>query len=149
MIQVFPIFYVLMSGKTARLYDQVFEFIEKEQLFIISQNAHFMLDFETGLRKAIAKRYPKATVNGCWYHYEASLRRKFRSLHMLRIIADDDDANKLYRKLLSLPLLPAEYIETGYELIKIEANKKALNKCFKRFFSYFEGFWLEMVTFNH
>lgn len=142
MIQVFPIFYVLMSGKTAKLYDEVFEFIEANHLFIISPNAHFMLDFETGLRKAIAKRYPKATVNGCWYHYEAALRRKCRSLHMLRLLADDDEANKIYRKLLSLP---AEYIETGYDLIKIEAREKGLKKCFTRFFIYFENVWLEMV----
>lgn len=146
-IQVFPMFHVLMSGKESELYKEVFDFIEERKLFKINPTASFMLDFEAGMRKAIKERFPKSKLHGCWYHFMAALRRKFRSLHMLRLIADDENANKIYRKLLSLPLLPSDSIENGYDEIKIEARKRNLHKEFRRFFSYFENFWLKLVSF--
>lgn len=141
-------FYVLMIGKKASLYNEVFDYIEEKNLFKISPTASFMLDFEGGLRKAIKTRYPNGNIKGCWYHYTAALRRKFKSLHMLRLIADNEAANQIYRKLLSLPLVPHDSIEDAYNLIKSEAREKRLYNAFNRFFLYFERFWLNLVRFT-
>lgn len=143
--QVFPVFYVLMSGKSATLYEQVFAYIEK--IFELKPK-RFMTDFESGLRAAIKKCYPHAALHGCWYHYCASLRRKLLDLHMHNLIANNPSARAIYRKMLSIPLLPPEYIEQGYFLIKEEARSNKLINKFSAFFKYFESFWLNLVCFN-
>lgn len=137
-----------MSGKSAKLYTEVFQFIERSKLFKINPKASFMLDFESGLRKSIALCYPNATINGCWYHFIAAVQRKFRVLHMMQLLASNQSARTIYRKFLNLPLLPAEQIVSGYTHIKEEASEKCLSKEFKKIFEYFESFWLNMVSGN-
>lgn len=49
-LQIFPIFYCLMSRKTADCYEAVFKFVEKK-LFKL-QPAVFMTDYEDGMRRS-------------------------------------------------------------------------------------------------
>lgn len=95
-MQVFPAFYVLMSGKSAELYTDVFNHIEKN--IFSMKPARFMTDFESGLRKAIKTCYPDAALHGCWYHYSAAIRRKMRNLGMQRTINNNEHARKIYRQ---------------------------------------------------
>lgn len=133
-----------MSGKTAELYKMVFQFIELN--FFKLEPAHFMTDFEGGLRKAINEFYPNAVLSGCWYHYCAALRRKHLSLKMYELITDVPAAKKIYRMMLSLPLLPKETILDGYTIIRNEAVAKGLGKKFKGIFDYFDQYWLFIVS---
>lgn len=132
-----------MSGKDAELYKEVFDYIE-EKVFALNP-ASFMTDFEAGMRKAIVEKWKNAKLHGCWYHYCAAVRRRIGSLHLFRLLAENDDAMEIYRQLLSLPLLPAEMIEEGYISIKKLAREKRLFKEFRDFFTYFEGFWMQLV----
>lgn len=132
-----------MSGKSTALYKEVFAFIE-EKVFKLMPSA-FMTDFEAGLRKAICEHWPGIPLHGCWYHFCAAVRRKLRILHILQLIADDYSAKMIYRELLSLPLLPTQYIENGYMLIKENARANNVFKEFRKFFKYFDEFWLNLV----
>lgn len=134
-----------MSGKSGELYKQVFDFIEKN-LFKLKP-AKFMADFEAGLRNAINEFYPETVLCGCWFHFCAAVRRKFLSLQLHDLIKEVPAAKKIYRKILSLPLLPAELILNGYNLVKEEAKRNNLNKDFKAIFNYFEQYWLRLVSF--
>lgn len=133
-----------MTGKSQDLYERVFMYIE--QIFKL-QPTRFMTDFESGMRAAIKKCYPEAKLHGCWYHFCAALRRRLCSLQLLRVIANSEQARRIYRKMLSLPLLPEEHIESGYLLIKEEARQNKLHRLFKVFFDYFERFWLNLVRY--
>lgn len=138
-----------MSGKDTRLYKEVFNYIE-ENVFKLMPSS-FMTDFEAGLRRAIREHWQsirELKLYSCWYHYCAAIRRRIRTLQLLELIADNSDARKIYRKLLSLPLLPTELIEHGYQLIKEDARAKNLLKAFRKFFQYFESFWLNLVIFS-
>lgn len=138
-----------MSGKDTRLYKEVFNYIE-ENVFKLMPSS-FMTDFEAGLRRAIHEHWQsirELKLYSCWYHYCAAIRRRIRTLQLLELIADNSDARKIYRKLLSLPLLPTELIEHGYQLIKEDARAKNLLKAFRKFFQYFESFWLNLVIFS-
>lgn len=139
-----------MSRKSTEAYHAVFKYIEDEIYQL--KPAQFMTDFEAGMRKAIVFTYPHAILFGCWYHYCAAIRRKVLGLNLYRLIVDSVSAKSIYRKMLSLPLLPSELIQEGYELIKQEAYDKKLYKEFKKVFLYFENFWLHLVcslTFFH
>lgn len=133
-----------MSGKRAELYKKVFDFIEKK---LIKLNpASFMTDFEAGMRKAINEFYPDAILNGCWYHFCAAVRRKLLSFDMHQLISNVPAAKSIYRKILSLPLLPAEVIMDGYNIVKQEAIAAGLDEKFKKFYEYFEQYWLFIVS---
>lgn len=139
-------FYVLMSGKSAKNYRAVFDYIE-ENLFKLEPD-QFLTDFEAGMRKAIRLCYPSAILLGCWFHYCSAVRRKVIKLRLYRLIAENQNARAIYRKLLSWPLLPQNNMEEGYEVILAKANRNRLMKTFKKLFKYFEEFWLKQV-FQH
>lgn len=142
-MQLFPLFFVLMTNKDTESYENVFKYIE-DKVFKL-RPAQFMADFESGLRKAISNCFPDTPLYGCWYHYCAAIRRRLMTLHMYRVITDDPAGLVIYRMLLSLPLLPRERILDGFNFVKNEALTNGLSKTFKAFFKYFEGFWINLV----
>lgn len=132
-----------MTNKRAETYQAIFKYIE-ENLFRL-QPAEFMTDFEAGLRKALNDTYPDASLHGCWYHYCASIRRRLMTQNMYRLITDDPSGTQIYRMMLSLPLLPSDRILDGFNVVKTVARENHLHKEFRKFFKYFEEFWMRMV----
>lgn len=126
-----------MSGKTAELYSEVFNYIEKN--IFSMQPSQFMCDFETGLRSAIKKCYPSTRLYGCWFYYTSAIRRRMIGLHLYKLISEDANAATIYRMLLHLPLLPSGFISKGYKFMKNEARERNLHNVFKPIFTYFVG----------
>lgn len=142
---VFPIIYVLMSGKSAALYEEVFKYIELKLFHL--QPSQFMVDFEAGLRKAIRNIYGIVVqIHGCWYHFCAAIRRKLLKLELYQLTINNPIACFIYRSMLNLPLLPPELLLDGYNIIKREATSCELYKKFKPMFDYFESYWLALVS---
>lgn len=134
-----------MTDKKCPTYEAVFKYID-DNVFKMKPN-RFMTDFEAGMRKALRKCFPSCILNGCWFHFRAAVRRKFRSLNLYNLIADDIDARTIYRKILNLPLLPTEHLLHGYEIIKQDAKRMGVLVQLKPIFEYFEYFWLELVEY--
>lgn len=57
------------------------------------------------------------------------------------------DAHKIYRKLLDLPLLPADRIREGFLIIQSEIEEKGLEKWFKHMYAYFNSYWIPKVDY--
>lgn len=142
-LQIFPIFYVLMTSKSTKAYQSVFQYIENNVFHL--EPSQFLTDFEAGLRKALKLCFPSAIILGCWFHYCSAIRRKVLSLGLYKLIADNRNALSIYKKMMCLPLLPPESILEGYETILNEAEMNRLFKTFKKVFEYFEAFWLREV----
>lgn len=135
-----------MTDKRTDSYQAIFKYIE-ENVFML-QPAEFMADFETGLRKAIQNSYPQASLHGCWYHYSASIRRRLMTLCMYRLITDEPMGAQIYRMMLSLPLLPQNRILDGFNVVKTVARENHLYREFKKFFDYFNDYWMKMVCLS-
>lgn len=60
--------------------------------------------------------------------------------HLVRLIKENNEAKKLWRKLLSLPLLPPEDIRLEFQRIKLEALN--MSSHWKQFLKYFEKQWI-------
>lgn len=104
-----------------------------------------MTDFENGLRKAIVTCYSNVRLRGCWYHYCAAIPRKSLSHNLRGLVKDNPSAISIHRQMLSIPLLPAESIEEGYQIVKQNASDLNLEDGFEIFFEYYESFWLKLV----
>lgn len=135
-----------MTRKTAQCYSALFDFIE-ERLFELKPK-EFMTDFEAGMRMAIKKHWPNITLRGCWFHFCRAIRRKCGNLGLFKLIKSNADAKAIQSSLMNLPLLPANRIIEGYNSAKEFAKKKKLLKKFQALFTYFEGYWLQLVRLN-
>lgn len=74
---------------------------------------------------------------------------KAKLLGMQKLIKKEriaSDARKIYRKLLSLPLLPQELFDEGYKVIKKEAVDRSLFEAFKKLFAYYDRTWVAEVS---
>lgn len=136
-----PFIYALMSHKTEKAYIHLMNYIESD--IISLRPTTFMTDYEEAMRNAIRKTYPDTQLYGCWFHFCQAVKRhgsQLRSGFMLTMRNDIDSA-KLYYELLSLPLLPPQYILNVFNLIKQEAKSK-FGKLFDEFIHYYERQWL-------
>lgn len=131
-----------MSSKRMDLYEAVLKYIEKSVFKLKPEQ--FITDWESGMRKAISNVYPNAHLYGCWYHYCAAVRRKSRSLGHDELLKTNETAFGIYKRLLSLPLLPEHLFEEGYNHIKNMAITEKV-KQLDNVFNYYENYWLKQV----
>lgn len=107
--------------------------------------AEFITDFEDGLRKAIKTVYPNVKLNGCWFHYVRAIQRRSAKLGMRKFLKKNRKGKKIQKQLMSLPLLPPEMFDEGYQTIKkLTARSKLYNR-FKKLFAYYDQYWLNQV----
>lgn len=132
-----------MTKKTTSCYTAVFNFIEK-QIFTL-RPAEFMTDFEVGLRKALVNVYPNVRIRGCWFHFCNALRKKGHALGMHALTRKCPNAKMIMKMLMSLPLLPPQNFQDGYDQIKSLSYELELLDKFKQFFHYFEFYWIVQV----
>lgn len=134
-----------MTRRTAQCYIGVFELIERK-LFKL-QPKEIMTDFESGMRLAIEKFWPIAILRGCWFHYCKAIQKRSRRLKLKKLVEENENAGKIHKSIMSLPLLPVNQFNTGYQSIIRFARKKKLFKQFTELFSYFEEYWFPQVCF--
>lgn len=142
-VQIFPLFYVLMSNRTSACYEAVFKFIEAN-IFQLEPN-EFITDFETGMRNAIQRCYPGVRLRGCWFHFCAAVRKKLLKLGLHKLLKINHLARRIKKMLMCLPLLPAESFAQGYEFIKLKANEWEISRELRDVFIYFEQYWFKVV----
>lgn len=134
---------MLTTKRTNECYEAIFKYIEK-YIFQMEPD-EIITDFEAGLRLAINKHFPCATLRGCWYHYCVKIRQRF-AIHGLKSLLKTHSIVKLVKKeLMSLPLLPADKFLEGYTHIKRVVEQYGLAGKFKQFFDYY-NYWISEVT---
>lgn len=138
-----PLAFVLISRKTQISYDHVFKYLH-EHVFDMSCRA-FMTDFESAMRNSLRQMLPAIPVNGCWFHYSQALQRRATNLkNFVGWLKGNKTAATVFRKFYHLPLLPADKINTAFQLIAME-SKRFSNRLFNEFVSYVERQWIIKV----
>lgn len=134
-----------MSRKTEECYAHVLRFIE-EKVFALHPSK-MITDYELAMRNALKKQYPEAKFVLCWFHFSQAVKRNACKITgFINFIRSNDHAEKVYYHLMSLPLLPAEYIKPMFGRLKSIALEVDRRK-FARFIHYYERQWIEKVNF--
>lgn len=129
-----------MSCKKEVAYLHAFKYIEENITTLAAE--WFLTDFELAIRNALGKLHPTIDRFTCWFHQTQAVRRKATQLSgFVDFIKSNKTAEKVYRKCLCLPLLPAAQIEPAYRTLEKIGNT-AGEQNFKEFFNYFENQWL-------
>ncbi|XP_017471276.1 PREDICTED: uncharacterized protein LOC108362698 [Rhagoletis zephyria] len=131
-----------MSNKSLNAYIHVLQYIQSN-IFDMKPTT-FTTDFEYGLRKALSQIYPQTKLKTCWFHFTQAVRRNASKLpNFMSKLNKDNDAKKLFRKFLILPLLKPDDILIGYQNLKNQALSYNLNSIFEQFIAYFERQWIK------
>ena len=78
-----PIMYILMTNKTKRSYDYVFDFISRKYNPSVLS---IMMDYEMAPRSSAKKDFPASLVKGCWFHYCQAIFKNIASLELKKNI---------------------------------------------------------------
>lgn len=146
LFQAYPFIFVLMSRKTEECYAHVLRYIEENVFALLPSKV--TTDYEIAMRNALEKQYPQAKFVKCWFHFTQAVKRNAAKVTgFINFIRVNDNAENIYYKLMSLPLLPASYIKPTFERLKSAAFAIDKRK-FVRFINYYERQWIMKVSSN-
>lgn len=132
-----------MSRKTKKAYHHVFKYIQSK-IFDMTCFS-FTMDFETAMRKALRSLYPNSKFVHCWFHFtQAAKKRAMQTPQLIPYIRQNKEAEEIYYKLLSLPLLPADQIKKEFLKLKVIVNARH-RSIFSDFLVYYENQWIHKV----
>jgi hypothetical protein len=141
-----PVWYILTTGKTAQVYDHVFN-----NLFIASKRkldpAHIVCDFEFAMIKSVQAEFPDSHIVGCLFHFKQALRRK-----MLKLKISEPEVNLAMRegcidRLTTMRRLDINLrgIHEVRSTIKRDCSSRGISYArenWKKFWKYFKKTWL-------
>lgn len=133
-----------MSKRTNAAYTSAYKYIHENILTLECRFA--MSDYELAMRNGLRSVVPSVDVNGCQFHYAQALNRVAKRIPgLLALIYNNPQATVLYRKLLYLPLLPADRIIEAFNAISLLATNLFPGK-FNSFLQYIQRQWLTRVS---
>ncbi|CAF1674122.1 unnamed protein product [Adineta ricciae] len=140
--QAIPCIISLLPGRSAMVYQYIFDLLKNEakELGLTFAPDVITSDFEPGLIKAIKRQFPTSRHKGCYFHHSQSVYRKIQSLGLSSQYNDDEEVRSHARKLMALPLLPLEKVDSAFEFLLDDHPP-----CLDPLFDYFESFWMESV----
>lgn len=133
-----------MSRKTQEAYTHLFKYIN-DHIFPLNCSS-FMSDFELAMRNSMAAVWPDADYTTCWFHLCQACERQVAKNHaLLKLLrSNNKDAREIYKKILALPLLPADRIVDAFEKLAGIAMAKFPAE-FRPFIIYYRNQWLQKV----
>ncbi|KFD61128.1 hypothetical protein M514_12617 [Trichuris suis] len=95
---IFPLVYILMTGKSEELYRRVFQelgdFGERNELHL--RPSVIMTDLELSAINAARTEFPDAMNKACFFHSSQCVWRKIQSCGLASTYADDEDSCTVY-----------------------------------------------------
>uniref|UniRef100_A0A1E1WV05 FLYWCH-type domain-containing protein n=1 Tax=Pectinophora gossypiella TaxID=13191 RepID=A0A1E1WV05_PECGO len=132
---IVPILYALLPNKNQRTYIRLFEIIKKLGFKI----HHFKCDYEIAIMNAVKYVFQESNVSGCYYHYQRAVWKKAKELKVNRTSVE----RRIVRMAAILPLLPAQFIPQGRQLI-LEKMESIHTDTMQQFRNYYERQWFRL-----
>ena len=107
-----PLLFCLMSRRRAKDYKAVLQAV-LDVLPGPPAVEEIVMDFERAAWSAASRVVPDVHCQGCAFHWGQAVWRKTQELGLRRAYLHDSDTFNILRKLMTLPLLPAEHITPG------------------------------------
>ena len=88
--------------------------------------AEIVMDFERAAWRAADRVMPDIRCQGCAFHWGQAVWRKAQELGLRRAYLEDNATFMYVRKLMALPLLPAEHISPVFAVLERTARAEPL-----------------------
>lgn len=133
-----------MSKKSRVAYEHAYNYIENN-IFKLSRVASFTTDYEIAMRTAIRNCNPAAKLFACHFHFSQACKRKATQIDgFITLIRTNQQAESIYYRVLSLPILPVGHIMAAFNELRKEA-RSLKSSSMNRFFNYFRKQWILKV----
>ena len=136
-----PLAFALMSGKRRKDYKGVIKAI-KEVLPCEPAVQEVILDFEVAAWNAFQESIPGVKISGCSFHWGQTVWRIVQHVDLQGAYNGDVGTQKLIRKLLSLPYLPAASIAEAFYKLKEKCTTPLLSELA----DYIDRTWINSTT---
>ena len=145
---IVPIFMVPTTSKSEYIYNKIFNDIKdilKDNNIIINESTmRFMVDFEKGLINSIKNNFPRATIDGCFFHYSKLLWNKSRNLGLCK-----KDNLKITKILIFIfKLFPFILYDERIDIFK-KIEEYYIDEKYKKFINYYKRNWLNNSYINY
>jgi hypothetical protein len=97
-------------------------------------------DFEKAAHNAFRSKF-NCTIKGCLFHFTQALMRQIKEKGCYCLYRDNETVNKWFQLFKSLPFLPLDKVNEGFEYIK-KNIPDADNKNLQAFLEYFYMTWM-------
>ena len=84
------------------------------------------MDFERAAWRAAASVMPQVECKGCAFHWGQAVWRKAQDIGLRQPYLDDNATYIFVRKLMALPLLPAEHVTPVFRVLEAKATTPQL-----------------------
>lgn len=129
-----------MESRTEEAYRSLFVFLRN---FAPGFNPEYiMTDFEQAEQSALREAFPTARLAGCLWHYARAVCRNVRSQGLHAIVRDNDNARRIVRLCMAIPLAPPNRLQEALNSIIMEARRLRLDNEFLNFFQYIRNTWI-------
>ena len=141
-----PCAWILMTGKTAKCYWQVFNWLTST---LQDLNPSFVgVDFEWNFFRSVINFFPDAKASGCNFHFKQAGRKQMKKRH----IPDEEVRFAMRFGVYDLlTVIPVPHLSAGIEFVieMIEAHleelyaddKASINKSKQRWWSFFQQYF--------
>ncbi|XP_070168069.1 uncharacterized protein [Polyergus mexicanus] len=133
--------FVLCDTRTTTLYNALWNKIT-QLIPQLEQNIKFVMsDFEMAAVKSLNKKFPRANLTGCWFHFNQAVLRKWRKLRLSNI------PKMVLSMTMTLPLLPPDMFQEALLIIQTEADLLSTEyPDILQFISYLRLTWSNMAS---
>lgn len=147
--QSFPIFYVLLPGKTQILYRKMFDAIFRVlDRFNVRLDAlrYVISDFESGLIPVVSHFFPGQIHKGCNFHFSQALYRKIQEMGFQRLYRQNQEFRSAVRQFIALGHVPtADKMQFYHHIMFRFANVPQIGQFADYFYrTWFGRYRLEM-----
>jgi hypothetical protein len=136
--QVIPVAYCLMQSKLEVAYVHILNWLRARALSF----QRLVTDFERAQINAWRRVFGAVDHSGCLFHYVRAIHRAVGRLLLVVFVRNSPHAQKLVRRLCSLPRLPAERIGEGFTAVWREARRRGIYDEVYRLVIYVYNEWL-------
>jgi hypothetical protein len=129
-----------MESRTTEAYRDLFQFLRD---FAPNLNPDFIMsDFEQAEQNALHEVFPQSRLTGCLWHYARAVCRNVRSQGLHNLVRDNENAARIVRLCLAIPLAPPGRLQEALNSIMLESRRLNLFNDFSNFFQYIRGTWI-------
>ncbi|CAF2869516.1 unnamed protein product [Rotaria sp. Silwood2] len=142
----FPCVFALLPDRKKPTYQQLFKELNAVAVSMgrTWKPEQIMSDFETSLIPAVSAEFPESAHKGCHFHFNQCLYRRIQSLGLATAYSHDESVRSCCRKLMALPFLPIQEVETSFYNLRATADP-TVKKQLRELFLYFDDYWINNI----
>ncbi|KAK3915241.1 Elongation factor G [Frankliniella fusca] len=140
---IVPLLYALIESRTQTAYQDLFSAVRR---IIPELDPDFVItDFEAAQQNAVVGIFPRARLTDCLFHFARAVCRNVRLLGLHALVRDNENARRVVRLCLAIPLAPPNRLIEALNAVVVEARRLNLHNQMSDLFNYLRATLIEGV----